>query len=230
MKKLINTIGAFAAVLLLLAGCTDKDSVRYYGREAGNIQSGIFTTDDGVEMNVVGNDSKFDVTTARRVFVDYTTHSVSDTKHIDIDINGLWDAQIAPIISMSALPKDIEDAPIQISKAWFNAGYLNLLVSIEAKDISKHLIMAAYDVSANGITIRLYHDESHEQSDDVQDIFACVPMDDITTSYEHYCQSVGKNAVFPVPVLFQWTWYVLDENGPVTLYEQKVTFNPSASN
>ena len=230
MKKLNNTISALAAVFLFLAGCTDKDSVRYSGLEAGSIASGIFTTDNGVEMNVVGNDGKFDVTTGRRVLVDYTTHSASDTKHIDIDINGLWDAQIVPIISTSALSKDIVDSPIRISDAWFNAGYLNLLASIESKDISKHLIMAAYNISANGITFRLYHDGSHEQSDTVQDIFACVPMNEVTTTYEHYCESAGKKAVFPIPVLLQWTWYALDENGPLTLYERRGSYNPSASN
>ena len=35
MKKLTNAISALAAVFLLLAGCTDKDSVTYSGREAG---------------------------------------------------------------------------------------------------------------------------------------------------------------------------------------------------
>ena len=230
MKKLIAIISALAAVFLLLAGCTDKDSVRYSGREAGNIQSGIFITDNSVVMNVVGNDGKFDVTTGRRVLVDYTTHSVSDTKHIDIDINGLWDARIVPIISMSALSKDIVDSPIRISDAWFNAGYLNILASIEAKDLSKHMIMAAYDVSENGITFRLYHDGSLERTDTVQDIFACVPMNEITISYEHYCESVGKKVVSPIPVLLQWTWYALDEKGPLMLYERKGSYNPSASN
>ena len=230
MKKLIAIISALAAVFLLLAGCTDKDSVQYSGLEAGNIQSGIFTTDNGVEMTVVGNDGKFDVTTARRVLVDYTTHTASDTKHVDIDINGLWDAQNLPIISMSALAKNIVDSPIRISDAWFNAGYLNLLASFEGKDVSKHLIMAAYDVSADGITFRLYHDGSIEHSDTVQDIFACIPLNEVTTTYEHYCESAGKKTVFPIPVLLQWTWYALDENGPLMLYERKGSYNPSASN
>lgn len=230
MKKLINAISALAAVFLLLAGCTDKDSVTYSGREAGNIQSGIFTTDNGVKMNVVGNDGRFDVTTGRRVLVDYTTRPGADSKHIDIDISGLWDAQNVPILSMSALSKDMVDSPIRISDAWFNAGYLNLLASIQAKDVSKHMIVAAYDISANGITFRLYHEGTVEQSDTVQDIFACVPMNEVTTSYEHYCESFGKKAVFPVPVLLQWTWYALDEKGPLMLYERKGTFNPAASN
>ena len=230
MKKLTNAISALAAVFLLLAGCTDKDSVTYSGHEAGNIQSGIFTTDNGVKMNIVGNDGKYDVNTERRVLVDYMTRPGADSKHIDIDISGLWDAQTVSILSMSALSKDMVDSPIRISDAWFNAGYLNLLASIQAKDVSKHMIVAAYDISANGITFRLYHEGTVEQSDTVQDIFACVPMDEITTSYEHYCESFGKKAVFPVPVLLQWTWYALDEKGPLMLYERKGTFNPAASN
>ncbi len=168
MKRLIAIISALAAVFLLIAGCTKKDSVTYSGLEAGNIQSGIFTPDNGVEMTVVGNDGKFDVTTDRRVLVEYTTHSASDTQHIDIDINGLWDAQTVPIMSMSAVSKDVVDSPIQIADAWFNAGYLNLLASFEGKDVSKHLIMAAYDISENGITFRLYHDGSLDPTDNVQ--------------------------------------------------------------
>ncbi len=230
MKKLTNAISALAAVFLLLAGCTDKDSVTYSGREAGNIQSGIFTTDNGVKMNVVGNDGKYDINTERRVLVDYKTRPGADSKHIDIDISGLWDAQTVSILSMSAISKDMVDSPIRISDAWFNAGYLNLLASIQAKDVSKHMIVAAYDISASGITFRLYHEGTVEQSDTVQDIFACVPMTEVTTSYEHYCESLGKKAVFPVPVLLQWTWYALDEKGPLMLYERKGTFNPAASN
>ena len=230
MKKLINTIGAFAAVLLLFAGCVKKDSVTYSGLEAGTIQSGIFTTDNGVEMTVVGNVGKFDVNSSRRVLVEYTTHSELDAKHVDIDINGLWDAQILPIISPEALPKEPVDSPIQISDAWFNAGYLNLLASIEGKDVSKHLIMAAYSVSADGITFRLYHDGTADPSDSVQDIFACVPMDEVATTYEHCCQAIGKKTIFPAPVLLQWSWYVLDEKGPLMLYERRGSYNPSASN
>ena len=233
MKRLIAIISALAAVFLLIAGCTKKDSVTYSGLEAGNIRSGIFTTDNGVEMNVVGNAGKFDVNTERRVLVEYTTHSASDTQHVDIDINGLWDAQIVPIMSMSAVSKDVVDSPIQIADAWFNAGYLNLLASVEGQDVSQHLVMASSTFTDSGITLRLYHDGSHDkgaQSGAVQDFFTCMPMNDVVGDYLEYCRSVGKKAATPIPVLLQWTWYVLDEKGPVMLYERKGTYNPSASN
>ena len=233
MKKLIVTIWAFAAVFLLLAGCTKKDSVTYSGLEAGTIRSGIFTTDNGVKMNVVGNDGKFDVTSDRRVLVDYTTHAGMDAKRIDIDVNGLWDAIDVPVTFMQTFPKNAVDTPVRISDAWFNAGYLNILASIEAKDISKHVLLAACIASADGITLRLFHDGSAEPSVDsgnVQDIFLCVPMDSVTDAYEHSCQDIGKTPVFPVSVLMQWTWYALDEKGPVMLYERKGAYKPAASN
>jgi len=170
MKKLIAIISAFAAVFLLFAGCQKKDSVTYSGLEAGNIQSGIFTTDNGVEMTVVGNVGKFDVTTSRRVLVEYTTNTGLDANHVEIDVHGLWDALTTPTISASALPEETADSPIQIADAWFNAGYLNVLASFEGKDVSKHQIMTAYSVSSDGITLRLYHDGSLEQTDTVQDI------------------------------------------------------------
>ena len=230
MKKLIIDILAFAAVFLLLAGCEKKDSVTYSGLEAGNIDSGIFTTDNGVEMTVVGNVGKFDVTTSRRVLVEYTTNTGLDANHVEIDVHGLWDALPTPTISASALPEETADSPIQIADAWFNAGYLNVLASFEGKDVSKHQIMTAYSVSSDGITLRLYHDGSLEQTDTVQDIFACVPMDEVITSYEHQCEAIGKKKVFPAPVLLQWTWYALDEKGPVMLYERKGYYIPSTSN
>ena len=50
------------------------------------------------------------------------------------------------------------------------------------------------------------------------------------TSYEHQCEAIGKKKVFPAPVLLQWTWYALDEKGPVMLYERKGYYIPSTSN
>jgi hypothetical protein len=233
MKRLINIICALAAVFLMLAGCTKKDSVTYSGLEAGKIGSGIFTTDNGVEMKVVGNDRKYDVTTERRVLVDYTTRPGLEAKPVDIDVNVLWDALMVPTCSSDLLPKETSDAPIRISSAWFNAGYLNVLASVKCKDLSQHMVLAAYAATAEGITLRLYHDAKIEQSatsGSAQDIFACVPMSDIAVAYEHCCQAVGKKPLSSIPVLLQWTWYALDEMGPVTLYERKVTYNPSASN
>ena len=233
MKKLITIISALAAVFLILAGCTKKDSVTYSGLEAGNIRSGIFTTDNGVEMNVVGNDGKFDVNTERRVLVEYTTRPGTDAKRVDIDVHGLWDALSIPIFSPEELPQETEDSPIEISDAWFNAGYLNLLASVEGQDVSQHLVMASSTFTDSGITLRLYHDGSHDkgaQSGAVQDFFTCMPMNDVVGDYLEYCRSVGKKAATPIPVLLQWTWYALDEKGPVMLYERKGTYNPSASN
>ena len=233
MKKLINTIWAFAAVFLVLAGCTKKDTVTYSGLEAGNIGAGIFTTDNGVEMRIVGNDGKYDVNTERRVFVDYTTRPGMNAKPIDIDINVLWDAMMVPLCTPELLPKETSDDPIRISSAWFNAGYLNILASVEGKSAADHLVMAAYTVTAEGITFRLYHDSKLDRPAvffATRDIFACVPMDDVTVAYEHCCQAVGKKPLSSIPVLLQWTWYALDEKGPVMLYEKRVSYNSSASN
>ena len=229
MRKLIITIFA----LLVLAGCSKKDSVTYKGIEAGTISSGIFTTDNGVGMTVVGNDGKFDVNTTRRALVSYETHPVTDASHIDIDIRGLWDAISVPVTAVSPSSKDAVDAPIQIADAWFNAGYLNLLASYKGKSATHHRIYAEYTANANDITIRLYNDDSLDTTaspNDVQDIFACVKMDDVIIGYEHFCQSLGKQPVYPVSVILQWTWYALDESGPVMLHERKGTYAPPASN
>ena len=228
MKRLISIIWASAAVFLMLAGCS-KDSVTYSGHEAGNILSGVFTTDNGVEMNIVGNDGKYDITTERRVYVDYTTRPGMDAKHIDIDVNRVRDALMASLIPSGLLPEETDDAPIQISKAWFDAGYLNLLTSFVGKDLSKHMFSAAYSVTAEGITFRLYHDARNEPSASgtAWDVFVCVPMDDIAVTYKHCCEAVGKKPLSQIPFILQWTGNL---TGKKALYDIEVTYKPSASN
>ena len=227
MKKLIPSLLLAA---LLLAGCNFKDSVIYTGLEAGTIQSSVFTTDDGVKMNVAGNDGKYDVSTSRRVLINYETLPITDPDNLDINVLGLWNAHVIIPVSASQVPQDAVDMPIKITDAWFNAGYLNLLATVAGKDEDGHILTAAYTVSLEGITLRLYHDGTTDNSDNTRSIFISIPMDDIAVSYEQTFLSVGKEAVYPADILFQWTWYVLEESGPVMLYEKKGTFTPARNN
>ena len=225
MKKLIS---ALAGVLLLLPGCSWKDSVTYSGLEAGTIGSGVFTTDNGVKMNVVGNALKLDVTSARRVLVSYETHPVTDAAVIDIDLLGLWEAGIITPDPAGTLGEDPDGDPVQVTDAWFNAGYLNVLASYEGKDSSKHKLSAVYTADENGIVIRLRHAdlETSEDGTQVENVFLSIPMDEPVLSFDQSNQAVGKKPAYPVSVLFQWTWYTL-ESGPLMLYEKKGSFTPS---
>ena len=227
MRKLLSALSA----ILLLAGCTPTNSVTYTGLEAGTIGSSVFTTDNGAKMNVVGNDGKYDVSTSRRVLVNYESRPVTNPDVLDIDVLGLWDAYIVTPASASLVPEDAVDTPVKITDAWFNAGYLNILATVAGKNPDGHVFSAAYTASTEKITLRLYHDGTADaSSNSTQSFFISIRMDDPVTSYGHNWQAEGKEPVYPAPILLQWTWYALDESGPVTLYERNGTYTPPSAN
>ena len=226
MRKLLSALSA----ILLLAGCDLTNSVTYTGLEAGTIGSSVFTTDDGVKMNVVGNDRKYDVSSCRRVLVNYESLPITNSDALDIDVLGLLDAHIVTPTSAAQVPEDAVDTPVMITDAWFNAGYLNILATVVGKDKDGHAFSAAYTATTERITLRLYHDGTADTSgSDSQIYFISVRMDDPVISYDQNCQAVGKQPVYPVSILLQWTWYALDQSGPVTLYERNGSYTPPSA-
>ena len=228
MKKLIP---ALLTALVVLAGCHKQDSYTYSGIEAGSIASGVFTSDNGTRMNVVGNEGKYDVTTARRVLVSYETRPLTDPARTDIDILGLLDAGILQPGHVDTLPEDPSGSPLQVSDAWFSKEYLNILATFDGKDAGKHTFIASYLVDEKGISIRLDHDGTQDTAagNEPLSIFLCIPMYEPVLSYDQHAQSSGKKPVYPAPVLLQWTARTL-EGGPLTLLERKGSYQPSADN
>ena len=228
MRKLIPLLLLAA---FLLAGCNKKDSVTYIGIEAGTLGSGVFVSDNGVRMYVVGNESNFDVNQSRRVVVNFETHPITDPDHIEIDLLGLMQAIIREPFPVESLDDEPFGSPIEVNDAWFGGGYLNLLVAADGKDYNKHLCSANYTVGEDGIVIRLRHD-SHEEDASSSNSgltgFLSLPMDEPQLSYEHYALSVGLKQPFPVTVSLQWTSTTLD-GGPLTLYERKGSYTPATA-
>lgn len=219
MKKMIL---ALLSGILLLSGCHKSDSVIYSGIEAGHIASGVFTTDGGVRMTVVGNEGKLDVNTSRRALVSYKTHPLTGENAVEIDVNGIWDAGIIVPSPVEGLPQDPSGSPIQVTDAWFSAGYLNLLASFPCDDPAKHETTASYTVGKDGIQFRLEHEGS--LGDKQEDVFLCIPMEAPVNAYS---ESQKTLATFPVAVLLQWSWYALD-SGPLMLYERKGSYAPES--
>ena len=94
-----------------------------------------------------------------------------------------------------------------------------------------HTLNAAYSASESEIVIRLRHDGSQDTAtgDKVVDLFLCVPMDEPIASYDQQAISSGKKqGSYPASVLLQWTSYN-QEGGPLTLFERKGSYTPSAS-
>ena len=227
MKKLML---ALLPALMLLAGCHKQDSLTYSGIEAGTIASGVFTSDNGTKMTVVGNEEKYDVISSRRVLISYETHPVTDQDHIEIDLLGLLDAGILPATHVRSLPEDPTGSSLQVSDAWFSKNYLNILAAYEGKDPAQHTFSAEYTADEKGVVIRLSHDGSQESytGSNILSCFLSIPVDDPILSYEQAALAVGIKTPYPAPVTLQWTGSTLTD-GPLTLYERQGTYTPPAA-
>ena len=229
MKKLIL---ALIPALILAAGCNKLDTYSYSSIEAGTLSAGVFTTDNGTKMTVVGNEGKYDISSTRRVLISYQTHPFADPTHIDIDILGLLDAGILHPEHARSLPENPSGAPSQVTDAWFSNEYLNLLVNFSGKEADKHTFSAAYTVDEKELTFRLGHDDTQdtEAGKETMTIFLCIPMSDPALSFDQYAQSTGQKPTRPIPVILQWTASTAIPEGPLTLQERKGSYQPPVSN
>ena len=225
MKKLFLLL---LPALILAGACNRMGSVTYFGTEAGSMAAGVFTSDDGVEMTVVSNEGKYDVTSSRRVLVSYETLPVSDPGHIEINLNGLLDAGILPTARVDALPENPDGTAIQISDAWFSKDYLNVLANFEGNDATKHAFTATYTADEKGIVVRLSHEGSQDTASGALSCFLCIPIYEPVLSYDQIAKSVGLKAPYPADVILQWTSTTLD-GGPLTLYERKGSYTPTVA-
>lgn len=227
MKKVLLPL---LACLLTLAGCNKQEPPVFSGFEAGTMAGGIFSSDSGTKMYVTVNEQNLDITSARRVIIQYETLSVSDPDHIEINLQGLKDAVIREPYAVDSMAADQpEGSPVEVTDAWFSGGFLNLLLSSEGKDYEKHRCSATYLVDKDRIVIRLLHHDSENVTNSMINAFLSIPMEEPALSYEHYAQSIGKkDGIFPAPVLFQWTARTL-EGGPLTLYEREGSYMPPSA-
>ena len=227
MKRLIL---ALCSVLVLAAGCNKQDSYTYSGIEAGTLGGGVFTSDNGTKMTVVGNEGKFDVSSTRRVLISYETHPITADGHIDIDLLNLLDAGILRPEHARSLPADPTGSPLVISDAWFSSEYLNILATFEGKDPEKHTFSASYTADEKGLTLRISHDGTQDEAAGAKplSIFLCVPMYEPVLSFDQSFQAAGQKPLRPVPLLLQWTSYTMD-GGPLTLLEKKGSYLPPAA-
>ena len=227
MKKLIL---ALLPVLALLAGCHKQDSYTYSGIEAGTIASGTFTSDNGTRMAIAGNEGKYDVSTSRRVLVSYETLPIMDTDQIRINLLGLLEAAFLQPERARSLPEDPTGLPLEVSDAWFSDEYLNILATFEGKESDDHTFSATYVVDDKGLSIRINHDgpQAEATGNSLMSIFLCTPMYEPVLSYDQIAQAAGQKAVYPVPVLLQWSARTLG-NGPLALMERKGSYQPASA-
>jgi hypothetical protein len=228
MKKLIL---ALLPALTLLAACHKQGAATYSGIEAGTLSAGVFTSDNGTVMTVIGNEANYDVSSTRRVLISYQTHPVTDPNRIDIDLTGLLDAGILPPERVDAMSEDPDGTALQVSDAWFSKDYLNILATFEGKEAPKHDFTATYTVDTKGVVIRAHHDGSQDTAaaGSVLSCFLSIPVYEPLLSYEQEAQAQSLKPIYPAPFTLQWTSTTLD-GGPLTLYERKGSYTPPSSN
>lgn len=221
MKRTVYLL-LFLGILAVAAGCNRQESVFYSGVESGWLNSGLFKSDSGVPMTVVGNEGNLDVTTARRVLLQYQTHSLMSSGKVDIDVLGIWDAGIIDPEPAVTLPDTPSGSPLQVTDAWFSANYLNILASYPCENPSGHSTSVSYSVDTRAITIQLRHEGSTGSKSN--DVFLSIPME---ASVNAYRERQGALANFPVDVLLQWSWYE-SKDGPLKLYGRTGSYKPES--
>ena len=228
MKRFLLTV---LTPLLLLAGCNKQDAITYSGIEAGTIGGGVFLSDYGTTMTIVGNEEKYDVSTTRRVLINYQTHPVKDSGNLEIDLLGLMDAGVLPPQSVDALPENPDGSPFEVTDAWFSGEYLNILVAFKGVASAKHSFSACSKTDETGIVIRLTHDGSQDPvtaASQSLSLFLSVPVSGPALAYEQCALAAGIKNPYPAPVTLQWTASVL-EPGPITVYERKGSYTPPSA-
>ena len=222
MKKLILIL---LPALVLWTGCHKQDSYTYSGIEAGTISGGVFTSDIGTQMTVVGNAEKYDVSSSRRVLISYETEPVTDPSRISINLLGLLDADILQPVHARSLPTDPTGFPLQVSDAWFSEQYLNILATFDGKEPDLHFFGASYTANEKNLTFRLTHDGDKDtvSGNTPLSIFLCIPMEEPARSFDEYVRTHSLLPIHPIPVLLQWTARAQD-GGPLTLLERKGSY------
>ena len=216
------------ALLPLFSGCNKQDLNYFTGFEAGVIDAGRFTSDNGISMKIEQNQERFDIQTPRRVLLSYETTSFEEHAGISVAPLDILDAVVTPPVPETDIPEAAEDTPTTISNAWFSGGYMNILASVEASDAALHTFSLAFAVNANETVLRLRHDSSNDSSTakKARNVFLSFPMNDVVQAFDLFRISLGMEILSPVPVLFQWTGYE-QKDGPAVLIQKEGSFTPN---
>ena len=151
--KVITLIISAAAAL---ASCAKDDTIRYNNLTMGNIENGVFTSDQGNIFTVVENNSKGKLEDMKRAIVlcDVLKKVDGKSNEYEIRLNDMAEVFVkAPITAAEAATdpdKTVED-PICIDQCWISGGYLNLYIMYNQKSGStqKHMINLVLDESAS---------------------------------------------------------------------------------
>ena len=229
MKKLFLLLLIVPFVLVIFVGCKKVGPAVYTGVETGVIGGGQFTTDYGLTLRIDSNEGSFDVQTERRVMVSYETIPEENGSVSAIGIRQLWECTVVPPVPAATIPEDAADAPVELTSLWFSRGYLNMLANFSETKPAPGSFSAAYSFDPNGTILRFRHDDSDDTAASTRNnlVFLSLPLSEPILDFDQNCLQLGQTPVSPVPIIFQWTWY-LQQGGEPTLIQREGSYDPQA--
>ena len=212
LKSVFLTAG-----ICLCGACDDDDDckVAYFPRHyesisMGTVDNGNILTDKGNTLAIDSSAVERALAEGERVFLSCDILEREDEHRYRVKVNKYFQLLDKDCISLSAIDADtLGRNPINVSKAWFGGGYLNMRMELETDPSSNvsHWVNLAYDderSTADTIRLRLYHNAF---GDTIRTRLgaadASFDIRDFVTSEKVY-------------VVLEWPWY--DRHGQITAY------------
>ena len=216
MRKLL-----LALSLLLFAACAKDGGVRYTGLEMGQLCSGIFTTDQQVQLTVSDNPSGYDLQTDRRVMARY--QALPGEGGLTISLTELWETVTLSPAPVTEAPGLVTDDPVRLEDAWFSGGYLNIGLRYEGSDPDLHRFALTYAAEAGKMTLRLYHDNRETAREDgSRHIYLCFPLEPVTEAFRKEVSADAKR----IPILLSWNGYGDQDQSSPEILRQEGNYRP----
>ncbi len=220
MKKGFITILAAAAIAISAISCSKADDVLSYNNMTmGNVEAGVFTSDQGNIFNVTEQTCTGQLEAMERAFVicDVLKKTEGTENEYDVRVNFIAEVlekRAIPVSEISDLETYMND-PLIVSNAWTAGGYVNFLLTVPVVQDSKevHEINLLHDYQDGAYIFNIRHDAKGEiikKDDDrtfvLSTAYVSFPIKSIITEDK-------------AKITLNWNSYVTD--GSTILYETK---------
>ncbi|MBO5419771.1 MAG: hypothetical protein J6A22_06765 [Bacteroidales bacterium] len=155
--KIFKTIpAAIITALLIIASCQKDDTILYYSTSIGNIQNGIFISDQGNVLNMtnISVSKEFEGIERAVIICDMLKQDESASKEYDVRLLNWSKVLVKDAITpeQTAHGENSIQDPIFIKDAWCSGGYLNLMLQYYASygSTQSHLVNLVYEGCEDG--------------------------------------------------------------------------------
>ncbi len=169
MKKGLIISLAAAVIALSAISCSKSEEVISYNNiTMGNIEAGIFTSDQGNIFNVTEQTCPGKLDTMKRAFIicDILNKTAGLQDEYDIRVNYIADVLEKEAVPVSDIPnlETYMNDPLILTNAWTSGGYINFFLTVPVKRGSKkeHEINLLHEYRDGAYIFRLCHNANGE--------------------------------------------------------------------